>query len=418
VDPWFSPHLSLSDELFRIQPRRLARAPVRRIRTCVFSHFLNYTGAPLIQYELTEALSARGVIEPVVACVPDGPLRDWYARFTAEIHVLGEHPLAPVLGRPEIYDEAMEALGRRMREEWKVALLYANTLDTVFAVDAASRVGIPIVWNVHESEGWEHFFLRFGPRLAQRCVECFAKPYRVIFGCDATRGEYRFWNSAHNFTTIRNPLDLSRLEAAAAAMPRQYARDSLGVTDRELVLLIVGTVCPRKGQMDLVEALPRLPAGLQSRVRCFIVGDQPSEYSSAIAAAIGALGGGLAGRVTMVPETADVVRYYRAADVFVCSSRLECYPRVTQEAMAFGLPLVTTPVFGIFEQVRHGINGLFYEPGNAQQLADTLTRLLSDAPLRQWMGSIAPVVLRGLNGFDETVDRYAEIFREAYLAAR
>jgi glycosyltransferase involved in cell wall biosynthesis len=316
------------------------------------------------------------------------------------------------------YDQAIEQLGRRMRDEWKVDLLYANTLDTVFAVDAASRVGIPIVWNVHESEGWEPFFLRFGPLLARRCVACFAKPYRVVFGCDATRGEYRFWNTAHNFMTIRNPLDLSRLDAAAAAMPRQYARDSLGLTHRELVLLIVGTVCPRKGQMDLVQALSRLPAALQSRVRCFIVGDRPSDYSSDMATAIAALGGDLAGRVIMVPETADVVRYYRAADVFVCTSRLECYPRVTQEAMAFGLPLVTSPVFGIFEQVRHGINGLFYDPGNIEQLADTLARLLADEPLRQWMSNIAPVVLRGLNGFDEAAEQYAEIFREAYLSAR
>src|SRR4029077_6569715 len=96
----------------------------------------------------------------------------------------------------------------------------------------------------------------------------------------------------------------------------------------------------------------------------------------------------------------DRVLYYRAADVFVCTSRLECYPRVTQEAMAFGLPLVTSPVFGIFEQVRHGINGLFYEPGRPDQLAEALTRLLVDDRLRQWMGSNAPVVLRGLNGFD------------------
>jgi glycosyltransferase involved in cell wall biosynthesis len=122
--------------------------------------------------------------------------------------------------------------------------------------------------------------------------------------------------------------------------------------------------------------------------------------------------------MTAVPETSDIVRYYQAADVSVCSSRIECYPRVTQEAMAFGLPLVTTPVFGIFEQVRHGINGLFYEPGNVDQLAAALARLLLDEPLRRGMSEIAPVVLRGLDRFDVTMERYAEIFREAYLTGR
>jgi glycosyltransferase involved in cell wall biosynthesis len=388
---------------------------VNPIRACVFSHFLDYTGAPLIQYEIAEALTARGVIRPLVACVPDGPLKEWYARFTSEIHVLGEHPLAPVLARPETYDQTMEALGRTMREEWKVDLLYANTLDTVFAVDAASRAGIPIVWNVHESEGWEEYFDRYGPELARRCLECFAKPYRVIFGSDATRGVYRDWNSAHNFVTIRNPLHLSRLEAARAARPRREARQSLGVAADELAVLLVGTVCPRKGQMDLVQAIPRLPPHLRARVRCFIVGDRPSPYSSEMAATIEALGDGLAARIVAVPETSDIARYYQAADVFVCASRIECYPRVTQEAMAFGLPVVTTPVFGIFEQVRHGVNGLFYGPGDVDQLAEALTRVLSDEPLRQRMSAIAPVVLRGLDLFDETTERYAEIFREAYL---
>jgi glycosyltransferase involved in cell wall biosynthesis len=416
VDQYYSPHLSLFDELFRIEPRRLACGPVEPIRTCVFSHFLNYTGAPLIQYEVTEALTARQVIEPVVACVPDGPLREWYARLGSDVHVLGEHPLAPVMARRMTYDAAMEALGRRMRDEWNVDLVYANTLDTVFAVDAASRAGIPVVWNVHESEGWEAYFDRYGPEIARRCLACFPKPYRVIFGCDATRGEYRFWNSAHNFTTIRNPLDLRRLDAATAAMPRAQARAALGIGTNELMVLIVGTVCPRKGQMDLVQAIPRLPASVQARLRCYIVGDRPSPYSNELAAAIAALGGPLAARVSTVQETADVVHYYQAADVFVCASRLECYPRVTQEAMAFGLPMVTTPVFGIYEQVRQNVNGMFYEPGRIDQLSEALTRLLTDTPLRESMGRMAPVVLRGLNGFDDTIARYAEVFREAYLS--
>jgi glycosyltransferase involved in cell wall biosynthesis len=198
-------------------------------------------------------------------------------------------------------------------------------------------------------------------------------------------------------------------------MSRAEARASLGIAAGELVVLIVGTVCPRKGQMDLVQAIPRLPGSVQARLRCFIVGDRPSPYSSELGAAIATLTNGLAARISTVPETADVIRYYRAADVFVCASRVECYPRVTQEAMALGLPMVTTPVFGIFEQVRQNVNGMFYEPGRIDQLGEALTRLLTDAPLREAMGRMAPVVLRGLNGFDETIARYADIFREAHF---
>ena len=58
----------------------------------------------------------------------------------------------------------------------------------------------------------------------------------------------------------------------------------------------------------------------------------------------------------MIPETGDTAAYWQAADVFCCTSRVESYPLVILEAMAAGLPIVTTPVHGIAEQVRPGVN--------------------------------------------------------------
>ena len=78
-------------------------------------------------------------------------------------------------------------------------------------------------------------------------------------------------------------------------MPRAARVARSASRDDDLVLLIVGTVCERKGQIDLVHALPHLPAPLRARLRCFIVGDRPSDYSSEVAAAIAALGDELAG---------------------------------------------------------------------------------------------------------------------------
>jgi GT2 family glycosyltransferase len=415
VDQYYSPHLSLEDERFRIAPRRMVRRPVGKIRACVFSHFLNFTGAPLIQYEMTRALAERGVIDPVVACVPDGPLRQWYEQLGAPVHVLGEHPLAAVLQKPDRYDQAMTELGRKMKDEWGAEIVYANTLDTVFAVDAASRVGLPVIWNIHESEGWRAFFGRYGFTIATKCLECFAKPYRVIFGSDATRQVYAAWNTAHNFVALRNPLDLRRFSAGpgATAWTRESARQSLGIADGDFVLLTVGTLCERKGQIDLVQALSKLAWWLRGRVRCFFVGDRAEPYGSHIAHAIKHLSDGLAERVVMASETADVARYYKAADVFVCSSRIECYPRVTQEAMAMGLPIVSTTAYGLAEQLRHGVCGLHYPVGNPDELARAIETLGSDAGLRQKMAGLAPVVLEGLGSFDRSVEMYAEIFREA-----
>ena len=228
---------------------------------------------------------------------------------------------------------------------------------------------------------------------------------------------YSPWDSARNFTTIRNPVDPARWESMSNSRTRDQARRALGIKENEVVLLTVGTVCPRKGQMDLIQAIARLPAELQNKARCFLVGDFPSSYSTEIQQMIATFPRELAERISIVAETSDVATYYLAGDIFVCSSRIECYPRVTQEAMAFGLPIISTPVYGIAEQIRPHVNGVFYDPGDVQQLASSIVHLLEHPQLRQTMQTNAPLVLEGLGSFARSVDRYQEIFQEAYVAS-
>jgi glycosyltransferase involved in cell wall biosynthesis len=117
-----------------------------------------------------------------------------------------------------------------------------------------------------------------------------------------------------------------------------------------------------------------------------------------------------------MPETRQTTQYYRAADLFVCTSQLESYPRVILEAMAYGLPIVTTPVFGIREQVREGVNALFYEAGDSGALADRLRNVLQDEALRVRLASKSASVLALGTDFDEMVGSYADIFSEAWLS--
>ena len=105
----------------------------------------------------------------------------------------------------------------------------------------------------------------------------------------------------------------------------------------------------------------------------------------------------------------------RAADVFVCTSRIESYPRVTLEAMASGLPIISTHVFGLAEQLVDGVNALFYSPGDIPGLATALERLLADDRQRAALAGESSTVLASLKTFEEMVDDYEETFREASL---
>jgi glycosyltransferase involved in cell wall biosynthesis len=268
---------------------------------------------------------------------------------------------------------------------------------------------------VHESEPWQTYFNRFGSEIAARALECFRFPYKVIFVADATRDRYLPLNSHHNFTVIHNGLDLSKLENSENS---ELARKSLGVAAEDVVILLLGTVCERKGQQDLVKALSLLPDKWHNKIRCFIVGDRPSIYSNQLADLVDELPKNLQQRVTVVPETSETGKYYQAADIFVCTSRVESFPRVILEAMACDLPIITTPVFGIKEQVRPGINGLFYTPDRPEELAASLHTLLEDKSLRQRLAENAKYVLDSLNSFAEMTQAYGQIFREAYFTTK
>lgn len=410
-DPFYSPHLSLANERFEIMPRRIVRGSNHRpVRAFMTAFNLNREGAAYSQFEMTVQLKDYGVIDPIVYSPEDGPLRDLYEQAGIQVQI-SLHPLAGVFTATE-YESAIDRFAKAIRLTG-AEIVYANTLQTFYAVGAAHKAGIPSVWNPRESEPWQTYFDQFGSELARRALGCFAYPYRIIFVADATRDVYSALNSHHNFTVIHNGLNLRRLEKQAGRWTRTTAREKLQAKEEEIILLLLGTVCPRKGQEDLVRALTKLDSRLHRLVQCFIVGDRQSAYSNELHALARSLPESLRPRVHIVPEVEDTALYYRAADIFVCASRIESFPRVVLEAMAYELPIITTPVYGIREQVRPGINGLFYDPGNENQLAKAIAGLINDPERRKQLSVNSRQVLATLNSFEEMVAQYGQTFREA-----
>ena len=415
IDPYYSHHLSLDNEWFHVKPRRfnIQTPPVKiKPRVLMCSNALEYTGAPLHQYEIAVQLAAQDKIEPVIFCVNDGPLREAYEEKGIPV-IVQDHPLINIYQR-EQYDLALTDFAEQLQLNC-YDVVYANTLENFFMVDCAQKMGVPSIWNVHESEAWQTYFNGFGAEIAARALECFRYPYRVIFVADATRNVYLPLNSHHNFTVIHNGMDVERFKLVAEQWNRKDAREALQVKDSEIVILLVGTVCERKGQQDLVKALALLSPEYYNRIRCFIVGDRPSVYSTQLKTLVKQLNPSLQSKISIIPETPETPKYYQAADIFVCTSRIESYPRVILEAMAYNLPIITTPVFGISEQVKPGVNGLFYTPDKPEELAEKLIKLLENDAERQRLAENGKYVLASLNSFEEMTKEYYQVFEEAYF---
>jgi glycosyltransferase involved in cell wall biosynthesis len=235
---------------------------------------------------------------------------------------------------------------------------------------------------------------------------------------NATRENWRALNTHHNFTTIHNGLDAGKLSNALGTWPRAKAREQLNIPSDAIAVLIVGTVCERKGQIDLLKAVARLSEEQVRQLRCFIVGDRESNDSQRLHWVFEGLPPTHQSCITIVPETSETALYYSSADIFVCASKMESYPRVILEAMAAGLPIITTPIFGVCEQVQENVNALFFQPGDAQTLADSIVRLSTDHDFRLKLAGNSRFVLSSLTNYEEMVSSYAKIFRAAWLSGR
>ena len=239
-------------------------------------------------------------------------------------------------------------------------------------------------------------------------------PYRVVFTAKSTARVWGDLGSNRNFELIHFALDAPRFQEELAAIDRDEARRRLGLEPGPLGVLLVGTICDRKGQRDLAAAFRLLPAEVASRMKYLIVG-APGEpdYTRDIRSMVAKLPADRRDRIEIVHGVKDTSSYWAAADLFCCTSRIESYPRVVLEAMAAGLPLVTTPVFGISEQVRDRVNALIYQPGDVQTLARHLATLATDEAMRRSFASDAPWVLRGL----PDPARMDRLYLQTFLAA-
>ena len=165
---------------------------------------------------------------------------------------------------------------------------------------------------------------------------------------------------------------------------KKEARYQLHIGEDERVIIFVGTLVPGKGVRYLIEAMGIIKEK-QPETRLLIIGDGKERDS--LEASVKRLN--LEGWVTFAGRinNAKVPEYLAASDIFILPSLSEGFPNVIAEAMAAGLPVVTTNVRGLSEIVTDGRNGFLVEPENPAQLAERILFVLSDDVLRKKMSA-------------------------------
>jgi glycosyltransferase involved in cell wall biosynthesis/GT2 family glycosyltransferase len=379
---------------------RVAEAGRPPVRALVVAHNLNNPeGAPRYLSEIVVGLRDRGVVTPVVFSPLGGPGAKAYADAGIPVDVresAASRRFVDGLWSPADYADARRAADAALHRH-RPEVVIANTLTTFPLVEAAARAGIPAVWVIHESYSRTHLERLFPPFARRRIELAFALAARVVPASHDTAALLAHLNTRGNVRVLHNGLDPAAFPHAAR-QPR---------ADGKTRFLAIGTVCERKGQHTLIEAAARL-AGGRTDFECHLVGMRAgipyADYARELVRRRG-----LEGVVHLVPETDAVADFYRAADAFVCTSHMETFSRAVLEAEAFGLPLLSTPVSGVPEQVFWGGNALRFDFGDAAGLADRMRELLDNPAQLARMSAESRAAFDLHLSHHEMLDRYAAV---------
>ncbi len=163
-------------------------------------------------------------------------------------------------------------------------------------------------------------------------------------------------------------------------LSKQSLRSKFGMSQNEKIILFVGGLKSIKGVRYLIEAFKTVSQTVPG-ARLLLIGEGQERHN--LQALVKEKN--LEEKVHFLGALPNekVLEYMVASDIFALPSLFETFGIVNLEAMASGLPVVATRVYGVPEVVQDGVNGFLVEPKNSQQLAEKIVLLLSNDQLRE-----------------------------------
>ncbi len=383
-------------------------------RILYFSHNLEWQGAQNSLLEIAKGVGERGTFVPLVMSPADGPMREAFEEngIPASLVRIDRHALMQKYS----YVSEIERLERAIAS-MRPALVHVNTLQSYPAIIAAKRLGLPVLLNVRESEDPTTYYDNLPQHIRKKAYETYLQADQIIFVSDTTRQQWIKSLPNRQYNLVYNGLDVSRLAIRTYGKSRMQLRLKYDLSDSDVLILLVGTVTERKGQMDLLNAIKTMSSSSKRRAVFHIFGMKQSDYSFAFEEGCRALISDGDTRIRLHAESQSedaatiVAENYLAADVFVMCSRVESYPRTILEAMSQSLPVVTTNCFGAKEMVKEGETGFFYEAGKHADLANILTRIINDETMRQNLGMRSRQRFDRLPNYRDMIAAYEDTYR-------
>lgn len=347
--------------------------------------------------ELAVALHAEGLLkrghELRLIVEPESPI--------CEMACSKGIPVETVRMARSHYPTAIQTF-RRVIRRFRPSVLHVNSSRDSWIGAVASR----LVRERPKVVRTRHISTPLNRNLATRLLYQRLLDYVIVTGGERTRRDLIERDGLDPQRVASFPIGID-VEYFRPAAPDRDLRVELGLPSGHLLVGLISYLRSYKGHEYYVEAA-KLLARERQDVTFLIVGEGPEE--SRILASIERAG--LTGRVRMLGFRDDLLNVFRSLDVFVIPSvEGDTIPQVLMQALAMGLPVVSTTVGSIPDVVIDGETGFVVPPRDARSLADRIVVLLNDQALRSRMGKQGRALVERSYSLDRMLDELERVYK-------
>eukprot|EP01138_Halocafeteria_seosinensis_P009528 gb/GECG01009737.1/.p1 GENE.gb/GECG01009737.1/~~gb/GECG01009737.1/.p1 ORF type:complete len:886 (+),score=137.66 gb/GECG01009737.1/:1-2658(+) len=351
-----------------------------RPKCALFVHSLERNGANNFVLFVTKKLLDTQEFE--LFSPKDGPMKTEFERMGVPVNVVP----------PE--EESYHEVIKEKLKSGHFGVVLVNTIMRAEVINIVHEMSLPNVWVIHEAWPADQFEYYAKEVFLMKHIDsavitrAFSSADHIVFPAHVQRKLYAsLIPQSCDCSVVYNGIPLKKIDNFRTKNDREEVRANLGYTEKDFVVLHLGTVCKRKAQLCTAQAFRKLVNEHgDTSARLLIVGaryirDHEIKYLNEIKDEISA--GGLEDKVTILDIQKNVLPYYMAADVVVVPSLNEVLPLVVCEAMAFERPVVASDIDGIPEALTDGQDGFLIPPGDPNYLAERVHQLINTPKLRR-----------------------------------
>lgn len=360
-------------------------------RVLFISHYPGTGGANLSMLYLIKTLKLYGV-EPLVFLPAHGPIEQTLHEYGIpyEIHRYASLRTAnrgcirnSIESIVRLLINIVQALILGFKLRNRIDIIHSNSSLVFFGVSLKFVMRKPLVWHLREF-GHEDYDLIFslGKYLSGWC---YSRANTVIAISEAMNQYFKSYvYSGKNIVTIYNGVDESQIKC-------RLNQPTYSIDDK-MKLCIVGGISEAKNQIDLINAVQLLP---NDDFTLDIIGEGTSQYVDRLKVMV--KNKGLEKKINFVGHKAKIGELLADYNIGIITSKNEAFGRVTIEYMLAGVPVIASNAGANKELIDNGKTGMFYELGDAQNLADKIDELISDKEYRQKLS---------LNAYNVAINNY------------